>query len=90
MINILLLLYFFCAPYNNEVPVKYLCQQPLDAQPMVEADAHLQGLWKLNEDTNAHNYFVVERDGNYRLNVTYMTVVVTTVGWNMPKVTSRK
>lgn len=72
MLNILLLLFLFCTPKTNDVPIKYMCQYPLDKSPKKEIDAHLQGIWKLREDTNANNYFIVERDGDYHLSLTYM------------------
>lgn len=73
MINLLFFLLFFAgAPYKNTPPVKYLCQYPLDEYPTVETDIHMQGIWKLKEDTNYNNYFVVERDGTFRFNITYM------------------
>lgn len=69
---IFLLLLSFAMPHKNVPPVKYLCQHDLDEHPSLESDPHMQGIWKLREDTDRHNYFVVERDGAYRFNITYM------------------
>ena len=59
-------------PHNDVPPVKYLCNHPLTEWPDLESDPHMQGIWKLKEDTDQHNYFIVERDGTYRFNITYM------------------
>ncbi|MBX2905768.1 MAG: hypothetical protein KF744_07010 [Taibaiella sp.] len=69
---IFLLLLGFMMPHKDVPPVKYLCQHNLDEYPSIESDPHMQGIWKLREDTDSHNYFVVERDGNYRFSITYM------------------
>ena len=69
---IFLLLFGFAMPHKDAPPVKYLCQYDLDDFPSVESDPHMQGIWKLREDTDSHNYFVVERDGAYKFNITYM------------------
>ncbi len=59
-------------PCTAQPPVKFLSEYQLDERPFTETDIHMQGIWKLKEDTNANNYFVVERDGSYRLSITYM------------------
>ncbi len=64
----LFLALFFGNTKTNQV--KYLCKYPLDEHSWVETDMHLQGIWKLRQDTNYNNYFVVERDGTYQLNIT--------------------
>jgi len=69
---VFLLLLSFAMPHKDVPPVKYLCQHDLDEHPSLESDPHMQGIWKLREDTDRHNYFVVERDGAYRFNITYM------------------
>lgn len=72
MLSLYLMLLLAFTPGEKEPPVKFLCEYQLDERPFTETNHHMQGIWKLKEDTNAHNYFVVERDGNYRLNITYM------------------
>lgn len=59
-------------PSTAQPPVKFLSEYQLDEHPNTETDIHMQGIWKLKEDTNANNYFVVERDGSYRFSITYM------------------
>ncbi len=66
------LLLVFGPQQKHTSPSLYLSQYRLDEYPTTEADLHLQGIWKLQEDTNYNNYFVVERDGAYHLNITYM------------------
>lgn len=74
MRNLLIVVFavMMSAPCIAQPPVKFLCDYQLDERPFTETDHHMQGIWKLKEDTNANNYFVVERDGSYRLNITYM------------------
>jgi hypothetical protein len=67
-----LLLLCFSNPQSDETPIKFLCHHYLDEYPSLESDPHMQGIWKLKEDTDQHNYFIVERDGAYRFNITYM------------------
>jgi hypothetical protein len=45
---------------------------PIDLAPSVKIDEKLAGIWKLREDTNYHNYFVIEKDADYKYTVTYM------------------
>lgn len=71
MAHLILLFLLFFGP-GKSTQVKYLCQHQLEEYPITETDIHMQGIWKLKEDTNYNNYFVVERDGTYRLNITYM------------------
>lgn len=34
----------------------------------------MQDIWKLVEDTDTHNYFILEKDGDYEYCVTYMNM----------------
>ncbi len=72
MIHLIFSLLLLWMPGPKDVPVKYLSQYPLDEYPWIDANPHIQGIWMLKEDTDVHNYFVVERDGHRRLNMTYM------------------
>lgn len=49
-----------------------VCQFSIDEKPTVRVDDHLQGIWKLREDTNYHNYFIVEKLDDYSYCLTYM------------------
>jgi hypothetical protein len=44
----------------------------IDKKPLLTADTNLIGIWKMKEDTDPHNYFVVERRDNNTLMFTYM------------------
>ena len=44
----------------------------MDEKPVVRIDDHLQGIWKMAEDTNAHDYFIIEKDGDFAYSITYM------------------
>ena len=44
----------------------------IDEKPNVRIDDHMQGVWKMREDTDKHNYFIVEKDGDYEYCMTYM------------------
>lgn len=45
---------------------------PIDEKATVPIDYRLVGIWKMEEDTNKHNYFVVEKRDDFQYNVTYM------------------
>ncbi len=45
---------------------------PIDDKPIVKIDKRLLGIWKMLEDTDKHNYFVIETLDSYRYNMTYM------------------
>jgi hypothetical protein len=72
MNSLVFLLLMFWGAGSSTTPVKYLSHYKLDEYPTVETDIHMQGVWKLKEDTNSNNYFVVERDGASRFSITYM------------------
>ena len=44
----------------------------IDEHPIVKIDDNLVGIWKLKEDTNFHDYFVVEKGDTNTYAVTYM------------------
>lgn len=44
----------------------------IDEKPVVRIDDHLQGIWKLAEDTDMHNYFVIEKESDFNYAITYM------------------
>lgn len=50
----------FCAPFA------------LDEKPNVRADTNLIAIWKMQEDKDSHNYFVLERHNFYEFVFTYM------------------
>ena len=66
----LLLLAFLCC--SSLFAQRNVCQFPIDEKPTVRVDDHLQGIWKLREDTNYHNYFIVEKLDDYSYCLTYM------------------
>ena len=45
----------------------------LDDHPSVAVDTDLIGIWKMAEDTDPHNYFVIEKYNDNRYAFTYMT-----------------
>jgi hypothetical protein len=45
---------------------------PIDEKPQIPIDYRLVGIWKMEEDTNKHNYFVIEKLDDYQYNMTYM------------------
>jgi hypothetical protein len=45
---------------------------PIDEKPSVLIDNRMLGIWKMNEDTNYHNYFVVEKRNDFEYALTYM------------------
>ncbi len=45
---------------------------PLGEMYKVRIDDHLQGIWKLEEDTNKNCYFIFEKKDDYTYNVSYM------------------
>lgn len=56
-------------PGNGE---KNVYRVPLDGMKKVRIDDHLQGIWKLREDTDMHNYFVLEKSDDLQYSITYM------------------
>lgn len=48
------------------------CKYPIDERPIMHVDDHLQGIWKMREDTNFHNYIVLEKADDYSYSITYM------------------
>jgi hypothetical protein len=67
-----LFLVLFLLPGIWSSGIKSASKFTLDEKPVVRIDDHLQGIWKLAEDTNYHNYFIVEKDGNFQYSITYM------------------
>ena len=57
---------------NSGNGIKNVCKYSLDESPKVRIDDHLQGIWKLKEDTDFHNYFILEKVDDYRYCLTYM------------------
>ena len=51
---------------------KYCAKFALDEKPSVPADTNLIAIWKMKEDVDEHNYFVLERNDFYRFVFTYM------------------
>lgn len=51
---------------------KFCAKFQLEEKPNIIADTNLIAIWKLIEDVDEHNYFVVQRYNNHRYAVTYM------------------
>src|ERR1022692_2185559 len=51
---------------------KFCAKFPLDERPNVPADTNLIAIWKMEEDVDNHNYFVLERYTYYDYVSTYM------------------
>jgi len=66
------ILFMLLAAGKSGWGVKNVSQYRLDEKSEVKIDEHLQGIWKMAEDTSSHNYFIVEKDGDYGLSLTYM------------------
>ena len=45
---------------------------PIDESPVTGINEDLVGIYKLKEDTNSHNYFVIEKANDLEYSVTYM------------------
>lgn len=52
--------------------IKNTCKFTIDEKPSVRIDDHLQGIWKLAEDTDKHNYIIIEKRSDYEYSITYM------------------
>lgn len=48
------------------------CKYSIDEKPIVRIDDHMQGIWKMAEDTNYNNYLIIEKDGDFEYSITYM------------------
>jgi hypothetical protein len=44
----------------------------IDEKPSIKIDENLVGIWKMREDTNSHDYFVVENSSATEYSVCYM------------------
>ena len=51
---------------------KVYAKYALDEHPAIMADTNFIAIWKMNEDTDPHNYFVLERFDYYNYVFTYM------------------
>lgn len=45
---------------------------PLEPRGSVRVDTNLIGIWKMQEDTDVHNFFVIERYNDYTYAASYM------------------
>ena len=50
--------------------IKNASQHDLGKKKGLHMDKPLEGIWKLKEDTNSHNYFVLQRDEKEKIFVT--------------------
>jgi hypothetical protein len=67
---ILLLPFFLFGIWDSGIT--NACKYAIDEKPIVRIDDHMQGIWKLAEDTNYNDYFIIEKDGNFQYSITYM------------------
>jgi hypothetical protein len=51
---------------------KFCGKYALDEKPAMQADTNLIAIWKMSEDVDSHNYFVLERYNYYEYVSTYM------------------
>ncbi len=75
MKNFLLFLLFVPQVFFKDHPdngIKNVCKYPIDEKPVVRIDDHLQGIWKMEEDSDSHNYFIVEKEDDHAYVLTYM------------------
>jgi hypothetical protein len=63
---------FATIPMQSKTSIGHACKFKLDEKAKVRIDDHMQGIWKMAEDTDFHNYFVLEKDGAYEYELTYM------------------
>ncbi len=68
----LLLLLAFAFPVISGNGIKNVSMYPLGDMYKVRIDDHLQGIWKLREDTDKNNYFILEKQDDYTYSITYM------------------
>jgi hypothetical protein len=66
------LFFFLFVPGIWSSGIKNVSKFAIDEKPMLRMDEHLQGIWKMVEDTDAHNYFIIEKDGDFAYSITYM------------------
>ena len=69
------LFFLFCSVVLITAPMigcKSYSRFPIDEHTIVRVDTNLIGIWKMKEDTDKHNYFVIERRNDYEYAVTYM------------------
>ena len=66
------LLFSFFIPGVWSSGIKNACKYSIDEKPVVRIDDHMQGIWKMIEDTDMHNYFIIEKDGDFEYAITYM------------------
>ena len=71
MNNLVAFLLIFFANHSAN-GLKNVSQYAIDKEPLVRIDDHMQGIWKLAEDSDFHNYFIVEKDGDSAYVLTYM------------------
>ena len=72
MKSLAFLLLVFCAPQFWSSGITNACNITIDNKEKARIDDEMQGIWKLAEDTDSHNYFIVEKDGDYGYALTYM------------------
>ena len=68
-ISLIITLAAFAALSYGQIPVSHA---PIDKEPLLKINEDLVGIWKMREDTNYHDYFVVEKRHGYAYSVTYM------------------
>jgi hypothetical protein len=66
------ILFTFFAPGIWSSGIKNACKYSIDEKPVVRIDDHMQGIWKMAEDTDSHNYLIIEKDGDFAYCITYM------------------
>ena len=57
---------------NKRIQERVQRGEHFDEHAIVKVDTNLIGIWKMAEDTDAHNYFVIEKYNDYQYAVTYM------------------
>lgn len=68
----LFLFLIFCSPQFFQSGISTVSPYTINDKEKVRIDDHMQGIWKFAEDTDSHNYFIVEKDGDYGYCITYM------------------
>lgn len=66
------LLFVFLMPGMWDSGITNVCKYSIDEKAVVRIDDHMQGIWKIKEDTNYHDYLIIEKDGDYNYSITYM------------------
>ncbi|MBA3827912.1 MAG: hypothetical protein H0X33_03155 [Taibaiella sp.] len=61
--------------------IKNVTRFGIDEKPIMRIDDHMLGIWMLDQDTNKHDYFILEKENDNSFVATYMNRGGTNRGW---------